>query len=220
VIDRDKIRGRALCKRVLARLPAAGEARDLFNAALAGTGSGHDALADAPRDMWGLIVVALYYSGVAPDALRPLLRLAWRDRWLDFIQAARAEGNCLIPTFRYAAFPLPEGLPAEVTVWRGMRGAGVQETVKGFSWTMDRDAACAIAMVLYRASRSQGRPLVVRRTVQRERIVYYDPASETQDYSEVLFDAPPAGDVDGDEADWRAAADRWVERNRDWRRVA
>ncbi len=219
--DRDKIRGRVLARRVLSMLPPGGEARELFNAALSGTGSGYDAVAEAPREIRGLVAVALHYAGVPPAELRDALRLAWLSAYGYTVQAAHDQGNCLMAMFKRAAFPIPAELPETVTIYRGTSGIPARLAQKGHSWTSCRGAGCwrATHDASSLGGRSGEQPIVLRRDVPKSSIVFYE-GLDTQSHDEFICDLPPGGEVDGDEAEWRATADSWAAGVLDWRTAA
>jgi hypothetical protein len=200
--DRQAIRARAFLRRLLGALPP--ECRSLLHNAIAGKGGGSVVVVAVPEELRGHVPVALYFAGAPAPALRDALRDVWIRDDRRVVRIARAEGNCLLPMFHRAAFPLPD-LPPLLTVWRGVRAANLERARRGMSWTTNRGFACWHA-TLDGHRKGAGAPLVVRRQVPRECVVYHNTCGHTGD--EVILDAPIAGEVDGDEADWRAAAER------------
>ena len=155
------------------------------------------------------IVMDYYLAGLTGDALRDPLTLVWATNHKAFRATAKYNGVRPASVFKAAAFDIPAGLPETLPVWRGVHGIGLEAARSGESWTDNRDIAILYAV--------QGdNPLVIRRQIHRSWIVSAGPTrwslsgldvEMSIDYAsvhglEIIFDAPDAGDVCGDEFDW------------------
>jgi len=142
----------------------------------------------------------LYLSGAPAEQWRDLLRVVWVQHDGPLIAAAARRGVSVIALLRAAEFAIPADLPEEFPVWRASWGDPA-EAAKGFSWTPDRWAAFALAGDYSFRTPNPPRPIVVHRLIRRDQVVFYNEGVR----DEIVFDAPPAGEVDGTEEDWREA---------------
>lgn len=133
--------------------------------------------------------------------LREALRKTWVNNSGPVIAGAKAQGICPVALLRAAEFPVPASLPGEFEVWRAGWGDAAL-AAQGLSWTLDRWAAFALAGDYSFGYSGRGAPIVVRRTIRREQLVFY----HLHRAREVVFDAEPAGVLDGTEAEWRRSA--------------
>lgn len=104
--------------------------------------------------------------------------------------------------------PAEDKLPDPVRVWRGtftlVCPHDPQYAAGGFSWTIDRDAACWHALSRCERVFDEARnPAVFVATVRRSDINAF-----TQSDGEVILMNPPQASVDGELADWKSAAVR------------
>ena len=204
--DRNAIRAKVYARRIRARLAAVGDDLALFDDVMRREGRGIELLGDIGRDLSGPVVVAMYLHRVDPSKFRPALRLAWYWSAHSVAAASRDQGGLFMAMMRYAEFAIPESLGHTVTVWRGLCGAKIGAA--GWSWTLHRDLACWVALGSGEPNRF-GRACVLRREVRRSEIAAYINMSSM---GEIIVDAPAAGEVDGDLADWRAGAKRITDR--------
>ena len=208
MIDRNKIRARSLAKRILPALPSMGEARELFRAAMAGEGSPADAVYEAPPDMRGAVVVALFLAGIAD--LQAAFTEAWFSNHIGVKRTAAAEGNCLNALILAANLPPPADMPSSVTCWRGTIGVNLATARVGRSWTTKREAACHLIMTAWpRAGFRTGNPLLIRRDIRKEDILMYWPGGDTAWHDEIVVSTGKDGDVDGTPEEWRETGMGW-----------
>lgn len=170
-------------------------------------------------EAWPTLVRALDVAGAKPEILRPALEEAWlMAQWA--LAAEGVYGRRLLRLFRRARFDV-SALPSEMTVWRGGRSTpssayGIGEAAAGLSWSTRREAACWYACQAWRNLNPDGTPLVVRRRVRREHVVYFRGSSRDM---EILTDGPTEGlAIDGGPLEWIATAE--VEAKRRWRITA
>lgn len=155
----------------------------------------------------GIVAVLMWRARVTPEAFRAFLGAAWLHDHHHVIDAAGSR-RTLAAMFRDAAFPLPDWLPAMVTVWRGIRAPNQRAAAAGYSWTLDRDIACWFALWTQygRQTPVNWECVVLKAEVPRSAIYLYHDERQEQ---EVLLLAPPAKVfIDGDLDDWRAGAAR------------
>ncbi len=163
-------------------------------------------VADAiPFDVRGYVVMALYLAGASAESLQGALAASWMSGHIGIIRIAHAYGLDVLKVFRRARFRIPDDLPPTLTVWRGTSGIAIETARRGLSWSTSRDYAAIYA--LGAATRTyRGSPLLIRREIPRDSILYW--WCPLEPYSEVIFDTLPGGDVDGTVADWQAASRR------------
>lgn len=139
--------------------------------------------------------------------LRKPLAAAWVMDSEPIINAAKAEGVCILAMFRAAEFELPKAYPARFQVWRAVRWGSLETAIGGYSWTPDRWYALATAGAYLAKQRGMKMgPFVVRRFIERHQVVFYARMLA----SEVVFDAPPEGERDGDEEAYWLEAERYA----------
>lgn len=102
--------------------------------------------------------------------------------------------------FTRAAFPLPDGVPETLTVYRGGFGTTKRMLATGFSWTTDRDTACFFAM-RYQGYNDWHTPMLLKATIRRDEIKLMEPDHRE---SEVVIFGARGSVVDGDVADWQS----------------
>ena len=145
----------------------------------------------------GEVAVAMWRAKVPREAFRSYFASAWDHDHRHVINAAGTRHR-LAYLFRYAAFPVPAGLPDVVRVWRGTSKLTQADACSGYSWTTCRDVACWFAM---RFAAGNGVPLVLAADVPKSDIaLHHDERNE----HEVVLLRPPRAWVDGQEADWLA----------------
>ena len=149
-------------------------------------------LADHRR---GTMAVAMWRAKVPRAAFREFFESVWNHDHRHVIAAAGTRRR-LQSMFRYADFPLPDGLGDEVQIWRGTSALSIRKASAGFSWTLDRDVACWFAM---RFADRNGLPLVLSAKVSRSDIVLH--TNERSEHEVVLL-VPPLCTVDGNAAEW------------------
>lgn len=146
----------------------------------------------------------LHDNGATPEMVRDVLIPAWEC--LHARVAGIEKTKDIIQLFKFAEFPIPDSLPETITVWRGTVGVTVEQARRGYSWSLHRACSCYFALVQWQKEEGfKGRPLLLRREVKKRDLVYFNQIEYSSGviYSEVLIDAPPAGEVDGCEDDWR-----------------
>lgn len=155
-----------------------------------------------------VLLACLYLAYAPPEAVRHVLQIVWcRPDRAGVHSWDRLYGN-LLRMFRYAAFPLPDDLPAELTIYRGLNpspGSGrllewaLDPSRYDRPWTTDRDVACAMA-----TANQLNDCIMVRRTVPRSAILFHGPGygGGEVDFTEIVFDAEPDGGIEGDRAEW------------------
>ena len=143
----------------------------------------------------GIVAVGLYLAKVPNPAFRQALSDAW-DHDHGWVIASAGSRNRLMAMFRRGKFPLPEGLPDAVPIWRGVANCTRVEAAMGYSWTLDRDLACWFAM---RFAKPGDSTLVLKRTVRRADLVYYSNDRAEQEVVPAKFSL---GEMDGDVSDW------------------
>lgn len=148
----------------------------------------------------GQMVVKLYKSQVPTAAFAEVLKEAWTMNHWSVTQAAGSRTR-LIDLFKYAQFELPDSLPQDVEVWRGV-GADVslRTAARGFAWSTSRSVAAWYALRFY-ASRNG---LLLRATVHKSHVLFFD--NDRQEEEVVLSEAPKNVNIDGTPADWH----RWA----------
>ena len=173
-----------------------------------------------PHSGWGALCVIAALEGVDKRRLRPMIRKAWQMDHRGVVESCRFQKIPLKAFLRWAEFEFPDW-PDPVRLYRGTRRISFDTALTGDSWTTEPGGACAYAMGKHLATRhgDDRRPLVVTREVPLASIVLYvAPNTEVEDCDEILFDAPPCGEVFADPVTWRRMADEWhaalVERNR------
>lgn len=155
------------------------------------------------NDRRGCVAVLLWQAKIPVKAFRVFLSNVWTHDHRYLIRAAGTRRR-LIAMFRYAAFPLPDHLPDQLTVWRGTSRLTRQEARQGHSWTIDRDVACWFAM---RFARQNGFPLLFRAVVKKTEIVLF---SNERNENEAVLLRPPLGvAVDGYSGEWSLGHDRY-----------
>jgi hypothetical protein len=155
------------------------------------------------NDKRGAVAVAMWRAKVKREAFREYFSSVWEHDHHYVIDAAQTR-RTLGYMFRYAAFPIPAELPDVVTLWRGTSKLTIAEAREGYSWTIDRDAACWFAM---RFADINGAPLVLTAEVAKSDIALFTNAREE---SEALLIRPPAAvKIDGDVTDWQIGHDRY-----------
>lgn len=181
---------------------------EFIEGALAGDPDAADSLICACHNSArGEVVSCLYRAKLSRDAFRRALSAAW-DHDCDETILAAGSRRRLMAWFAYAAFPLPANLPETVTIWRGVHGQTKVAAAMGLSWTLRRDVAAWFAMRFASDARA---PLVIRRTVTRESLVYW---SDERSEAEVIpRDMVLSVEVDGSPDDWTQEAEnckaRW-----------
>lgn len=104
--------------------------------------------------------------------------------------------------FRYAAFQLPANLPVMFRIWRGTSYLALEEAIRGYAWTTNKDVACWFAM---RHAKEHGSPLVLTAEVAKHDVKLYYPDRQE---SLVVILRPPVARLDGDESDWAKGFER------------
>jgi hypothetical protein len=154
------------------------------------------------NDLRGEMAVAMWRSGVPKEAFREYFSSAWDHDHHRVVDAAKNR-KTLASLFRYGAFSLPGDLPERVTLWRGTSRLMLDEAVRGYSWTTDKDAACWFAM---RFASYNWSALVLSAEVAKEDIaLIHHGRSESE---AVLLKPPSVFKIDGDQGDWQKGADR------------
>lgn len=189
---------------VRARARLTPEARAAFDLALAGRSSG-PALNKIPASVRGVLPVILHATGAKPEALRPVLRHCWITDHATVLASAGRDG--VLKMMRAAKFPIPDDVPERVTVWRGAYAMKLRDAQFGLAWTPDRALACYYAVAYWPHTLGAGQiahgpPILIRREIARSQIVFGEMVAGT----EYVIDAPPGGEVDGDEGEWRETA--------------
>lgn len=202
--DRQAIRAKVFEKRLRRNLANWPEAIRAFDAAVAND-MDFDPDGSIPKEAWANIAVGLYLKGANPFWQREALRGAWAYSSWDVTRRAAAEQIPLLAMFKAAEFPPLEGLPDEITVWRGTAGIDKHHAERGLSWTPNRGHACFWAFFMSEKMQ-RGTPLVITRTIQTDLIVYYE---ENEHAPEVVFVAEPQSVVDTCESEWLIAAREW-----------
>lgn len=204
--DRQAIRAKVFEKRLRRKLASCPEAIRAFDAALRDDMDFNPDVS-IPQQVWASIAIGLYLKRAGVFWQREALRGAWAYSSWAVSRVAAAERIPVLDLFRSAQFPLSEGMPEEVLVWRGTAGIDKHSAERGLSWTPNRGHACFWAFFM--SERMQrGKPLVITRTVPSASILYLD---ETEHFEEVVFDAEPESAVDTCEGDWLIAAREWRE---------
>ena len=140
--------------------------------------------------MWGL--------GAPVEVQREMLRQVWdheHDHLKSWLSVASAKAM-----FTSAAFPLPDGVPDTLTVYRGGFSTTKRKLAAGFSWTTDRDTACFFAM-RYQGYNDWHTPMLLKATIRRDEIKLMEPDHRE---SEVVIFGARGSVVDGDAADWQS----------------
>ena len=156
-----------------------------------------------PPRAWHQAALALYDMRAPALSVQAAVESAWMQN--STLLAALA-GDEMFPILRYCQFRPPHGLPEVVPVWRGTRGVDIDTARAGLSWSLNPQVACAWAIMLgMRAAgpRVEGAPLVLRREIKREQILFY---TDEHGMEEVAFDQPPEGEIDGEFEEWMTVA--------------
>jgi hypothetical protein len=171
-----------------------------------------------PSKLRGDLAVVLYFTAPVA-AFRAALRAAWIH---DHAYVVHAVGSAAIvgerprsrlyAMFRRAKFPLPDGLPPVVRIWRGAPGGLPRDAARGVSWTLNRDTACWFALwPRHIGLRGLGSAFVLTAEVPRSSLLFFDDARGEQEV--VCFGAHRTASVDEGE-DWTAGLMRQIEANR------
>jgi len=148
------------------------------------------------NDLRGAVAVAMWRAKIKREAFREYFLGVWEHDHRYAIAAAQTR-RTLGHMFRYAAFIPPPDVPERLTVWRGTSKLSMRDSLRGYSWTTDRDVACWFAM---RFADTNGRPLVLRADIHRDDVaLFYDGRGERE---AVLLRPPKPYLVDGDSTDW------------------
>jgi hypothetical protein len=149
-------------------------------------------LNNGARGHFALIVCMV---GAPIEVRREVLTSVWNHDHRHLLAACRSPKH-LRRLFRDAEFPLPS-TASTLTVFRGTSALSLDEARRGWAWTLDRDVACWFAM---RFAAENGRPLVLRAEVPRDRVFFY---SNDRTEAEVLLDLDEVpGAVDGEPSEW------------------
>lgn len=149
-----------------------------------------------------LNVRLMWRAKVPLTAFRAYFSSVWDHDHGRVIAAAGSRRN-LAHMFRYAAFPIPSGLPNSFTVWRGTNQTGFEPARKGYSWTTGRDVACWFAM----RGAGADSAIVLSATVNKADIVMFHDARCER---EVVLVRPPVDVcIDGTPNDWRKGYERY-----------
>jgi hypothetical protein len=170
-----------------------------------------------PSKLRGDLAVVLYFTAPVA-AFRAALRAAWIH---DHAYVVHAVGSAAIvgerprsrlyAMFRRAKFPLPDGLPPVVRIWRGAPGGLPRDAARGVSWTLNRDTACWFALWPRHIGLSvRGPAFVLTAEVPRSSLLFHNDARGEQEV--VCFGAHRTASVDEGE-DWRAGFKRQIEAN-------
>lgn len=144
----------------------------------------------------GTVAVMMWRGRVSQGAFRAYLTEVWSHDHRHLIRAAGTRRR-LASMFRYAAFTPPPNVPERLTVWRGTSKLSMRDSLRGYSWTTDRDVACWFAM---RFADKNGRPLLLRADIHRDDVALFDDGRSEREA--VLLRPPKSHLVDGDSADW------------------
>lgn len=129
------------------------------------------------------------------DILRATLKEGWTGDAQDILRPGGLDRSALLHAFREARFDVSR-LPEAFTAWRGAAGDDAEWAV---SWTLQRKVAIYFAELRLRRWRSGDLdPLVLRRTVRRDQVLFYD---EDLNLAEIVIDGP-ATDVEIDCRSW------------------
>ncbi len=165
---------------------------------------------------WAPLIHCLALADTPAPILRAVLEEAWiLHNWN--MRAGGMKGARLLKVFRRARFDV-SGLPEVFTAWRGTRSlpgrpCGLPELAEGMSWSLRRETAAWYAMKAWRYSNPGGMPLVARRTVRREHVVYLRDVGRD---GELMIDGPVQGlAIDGNPQEWRTTAEAESERRRE-----
>jgi hypothetical protein len=156
-----------------------------------------------PNHLRGLVALWLYYRLRAGESNQAGFRGALDLAWSLDCRAVRgaADRRVLRSMFRYAAFPAPVGVSDSVEIWRGTARVGLSRARLGVSWTTNRDVACWFAWHFEHRN-----PLVIKATVAAADLAF--PPNGQNEFKVIYFDGSTA-QIDGDEADWQSAGQRW-----------
>jgi hypothetical protein len=148
----------------------------------------------------GEVAVYMWETKVERPAFREFLRLVWEHDHAHLVKAAKTRLR-LAAMFRYADFPIPVHLPETIRVWRGTYEITLNEAVKGYSWTIDRDVACWFAMRFGKLY-----PQVIAADIPTRQIAYF--TDKRGEKEVVLTKRPTLAFVDGNIDDWRVGFER------------
>lgn len=165
------------------------------------------------EDELPVIACALHAIRAPAELRRLVLRRAWQ-MVPDGLSRAAGSTAALLGMFRSAAFEVPAHMPEIFPVWRGVVAHSLARARWGLSWSLRRGIAARYA-VLQQAMGFPGSPWVLRRMVWRRDVVFF---SDVCGEAEVIVDAAPAGDVDGDLLEWGQDAAAEGARLAEWAR--
>lgn len=165
------------------------------------------------EDELPVIACALHAIRAPAELRRLVLRRAWVMVPAGLSRAAGSTA-ALVGMFRSAAFEPPAGMPEIFPVWRGVVAHSLARARWGLSWSLRRGIAARNAL-LHQAMGVPGSPWVLRRMVRRRDVVFF---SDVRGEAEVIVDAAPEGDVDGDLLEWRQDAAAEGEHLAEWAR--
>ncbi|WP_027997128.1 hypothetical protein [Simplicispira psychrophila] len=152
------------------------------------------ALDDCDR---GVVAVALWRAKIALPAFRAFLAATWKHDHRHLIAAAETRRR-LASMFRYAAFPLPDDLPDTVRVWRGTSKLSQAQSVRGYSWTTNKEVAYWFAS---RFASFNGNPLVLVADVAKSDIALF--TNDRKEHEAVLLVPPKGWRVDSTASDFK-----------------
>jgi len=156
----------------------------------------------------------MYRARVPPAAFRVVLAEALtQTNEYDVLRASRGWRQ-FVRWCRYAEFPIPDYLPEEVTIFRGVSGPTRTEAIciakLGVSWTLDRELAAWFAWRF--APDCKHLPIVASTVIPRASILFFD---DGRSEKEVIPEDRPVTTpvvVWEDTGEIRAAYERVLER--------
>lgn len=151
-----------------------------------------------PKHDRGIVAVALWRTKMPLPAFRVFLSSVWQCDHRELIAAAETRRR-LASVFRYAAFPLPDALPDTVRVWRGTSKLTLAQSVRGYSWTIDRARAQWFAQ---RFASRNGNPLVLVADVKKSDIALF--TNDRNEQEAVLMTPPKGARIDTNASDCSA----------------
>ena len=165
-----------------------------------------EVLQGLPSEIVHQAAFALYDCGAPVESVRAAVELAWIAHSTLFMTLA---GDQAFHILRHCQFKVPAELGPVFPVWRGVRGVSIEAARAGYSWTTNPLVAATWAEHIGArdVGRISGEPLVLRREVKATDVIYY---SDNHGMAEVVVDASPGGEVDGDRDEWREAAIKYA----------
>lgn len=132
-------------------------------------------------------IPAMIRAGRSPASVRELLAqiVPHPKRYMHLVDDAGSR-ETIVDWCRYAQFPVPQHLPDEVPVYRGVGGYSPEQAAEGWFWSPNMEVAAWFAD--HWAACGHPPAIIVCARIRRESIVYY---SDEANMADVIFEETP-----------------------------